>query len=145
MATRNWGVEITRVEVKDIVPSPDIIKAMELVGWYQHDPSLPSSPNLTDPTTTARAKQMSAERHKRATVLDSEASAVSAINEANAMAATVRTRAEAEKGQSGRSAHHHHPPTDQLTLFHRPTPLIQMRWSWRQKQLNKKSSSRLMA
>lgn len=70
-ATCVWGVEITRVEVKDIVPSPDIIKAMEL--------------------------QMSAERHKRATVLDSEASAVSAINEANAKAATLRTQAEAEK------------------------------------------------
>ena len=41
-ATRGWGVEVTRVEIKDIEPSPDIIKAMEL--------------------------QMSAERHKRATV-----------------------------------------------------------------------------
>mmetsp|Transcript_15264 Transcript_15264/g.40299 ORF Transcript_15264/g.40299 Transcript_15264/m.40299 type:complete len:84 (+) Transcript_15264:152-403(+) len=72
LATRAWGVEVTRVEVRDIEPSPDIVKAMEL--------------------------QMSAERQKRATVLDSEASAIQSINDANAKATSLRAQAEAEKG-----------------------------------------------
>mmetsp|Transcript_40395 Transcript_40395/g.92723 ORF Transcript_40395/g.92723 Transcript_40395/m.92723 type:complete len:309 (+) Transcript_40395:177-1103(+) len=71
LATRAWGVEVTRVEVRDIEPSPDIVKAMEL--------------------------QMSAERQKRATVLDSEASAIQSINDANAKATSLRAQAEAEK------------------------------------------------
>ena len=69
--TRTWGVEVTRVEVSDIEPSPDIVKAMEL--------------------------QMSAERHKRAAILNSEAAAISAINDANGAATALRAAASAEK------------------------------------------------
>ena len=29
-ATDPWGVKVTRVEVRDIIPSPDIMQAMEL-------------------------------------------------------------------------------------------------------------------
>ena len=52
-ATNNWGVDITRVELQDIIPPPDIRQTMEL--------------------------QMTAERRRRAQLLESEASKASAI------------------------------------------------------------------
>jgi regulator of protease activity HflC (stomatin/prohibitin superfamily) len=51
--TENWGVRVTRVEIKDISPPKDIQLAME--------------------------KQMQAERHKRATILTAEGEAQAVI------------------------------------------------------------------
>lgn len=51
--TGNWGIKITRVEVKEITPAPDIAKAM--------------------------SSQMVAERHKRAAILEAEGLKNSAI------------------------------------------------------------------
>lgn len=69
-ATTRWGVKVTRVEVRDIIPSPDIMQAMEL--------------------------QMSAERKKRANVLESEGRRASQVNDATGAADAKILAAEAE-------------------------------------------------
>ena len=56
VATDPWGVMITRVEVRDIIPNKEIMRAMEM--------------------------QMAAERTKRATVIQSEGQRERAVNEA---------------------------------------------------------------
>ena len=69
-ATADWGVKVTRVEVRDIIPSPDIMAAMEL--------------------------QMSAERRKRADILESEGRRSSDVNVAAGEADAAVLRAEAQ-------------------------------------------------
>lgn len=72
-ATDVWGVKVTRVEVRDIIPSKDITQAMEL--------------------------QMSAERRKRASILESEGRRDSQVNDAqgSADAAVLTAQAEAQR------------------------------------------------
>jgi len=65
-----WGVLITRVEVQDLQPSPDILSAMEL--------------------------QMSAERQKRAAILKSEGERATIINTAEARATAALSKAKAD-------------------------------------------------
>ena len=69
-ATDDWGVKVTRVEVRDIIPSPDILAAME--------------------------GQMAAERRKRANVLESEGRRESQVNDAQGAADAVVLEAQAE-------------------------------------------------
>mmetsp|Transcript_4758 Transcript_4758/g.13189 ORF Transcript_4758/g.13189 Transcript_4758/m.13189 type:complete len:157 (+) Transcript_4758:3-473(+) len=69
-ATDDWGVKVTRVEVRDIIPSPDILAAME--------------------------GQMAAERRKRANILESEGRRASQVNDAQGAADAVVLEAEAE-------------------------------------------------
>ena len=74
--TTNWGIDVVRVEVRDILPSPEIVSAMEL--------------------------QMAAERRKRAVILESEGAKQSVVNAAEAsrdavvLAEGERRRLEAE-------------------------------------------------
>ena len=69
-ATADWGVKVTRVEVRDIVPSPDIMQSMEM--------------------------QMSAERKKRANILESEGRRASQVNDASGAADAKILEADAE-------------------------------------------------
>mmetsp|Transcript_22351 Transcript_22351/g.72065 ORF Transcript_22351/g.72065 Transcript_22351/m.72065 type:complete len:219 (+) Transcript_22351:567-1223(+) len=69
--TKAWGVVVTRVDVRDIQPSPEILKSMEL--------------------------QIAAERKKRAAVLESEGQRTSAVNAAKAERTTRLLAADAEQ------------------------------------------------
>ncbi len=69
-ATDPWGIKVTRVELQDILPSPSVVESME--------------------------KQMTAERRKRATVLDSEGEKEAAINVARGRAEALVLNAEAQ-------------------------------------------------
>lgn len=69
-ATSQWGVTISRVEIQNILPSPEILSSMEL--------------------------QMSAERKKRAAILQSEGEKTTLINTAEGKAQAALAAAEAE-------------------------------------------------
>jgi regulator of protease activity HflC (stomatin/prohibitin superfamily) len=71
LATDPWGVKVTRVELRDIVPSKAVQDSMEL--------------------------QMAAERKKRAAILTSEGERDSAINSAQGQAESRLLQAEAAK------------------------------------------------
>ncbi len=71
VATDPWGVKVTRVELRDIIPSKAVQEAMEL--------------------------QMSAERRKRAVILTSEGDRESAVNSARGKADAQVLDAEAQQ------------------------------------------------
>lgn len=71
--TAAWGIDVVRVEVRDILPSPEIVSAMEL--------------------------QMAAERRKRAVILESEGAKQSVINAAQAARDAVVLAAEGERSR----------------------------------------------
>ncbi len=70
-ATDAWGMKVTRVEVKNIIPPQDIQEAME--------------------------KQMRAEREKREKILTAEGNKTAAITEAEGIKEATILRAEAER------------------------------------------------
>lgn len=70
-ATDPWGVKVTRVEMRDIVPSPGVQQAMEM--------------------------QMSAEREKRAAILRSEGEKEAQLNAARGRAEALVFDAQAQK------------------------------------------------
>ncbi|ANV91595.1 SPFH domain-containing protein [Picosynechococcus sp. PCC 8807] len=71
ISTDPWGVKVTRVELRDIVPSKAVLDSMEL--------------------------QMAAERKKRAAILTSEGERESAVNSAQGRAESQVLEAESQK------------------------------------------------
>ena len=108
-ATNSWGVDVTRVELQDIIPPADIRQTMELqmtaerqkrADLLNAEAAKQSAILKAEGQATARVRD--AESQRDAVILDAEgrANAAAAIAEGEAKARLIEAKAEAEALQS---------------------------------------------